>query len=367
MNLTLAPESDKGKESSKKKSTILSFDELAKRCEEVSAYQYLINELIPARSLGLLVGHSGLGKSALLYQMAVCVASGKDFLGHKVDKGRVLVMDYENGIGQVKNMVESISKYLGLEVVPKELRLWNYNDSDSSSTFELKEEILKLKPALVIIDSITGMYPDIEERNNNTLKAFQELRVLSKTCGTSILGIHHLRKPSNDKHYSPPSLEQGTIREWFYQVRGAGALINNSDVRIGIDESQQQGMSFPGIQTTDEIALVMRGFGRVKGEIPLTHIARVYDDEGEPLGYKKVSGSMLLFNPEQEEKFNKLPNDFRFKEAKQVYGKGDQATTDFLKKCINVGILKKHGKGRYVKASSEPIEVSGQSYGLTTT
>jgi hypothetical protein len=365
-NFTLAIDTNTG--SANKKSPFRTFDELAKRCEELGASEYLISELSPKQSLGIIAGHSGLGKSALTYQMAISVASGKDFLGYKVNKGRVLVMDYENGIEQVRNMVESISKYLNLEAEPKELGLWNFNDHDSSSSFQLmKTEIIKFKPTLLIIDALSGMFPEIEEKNSNALKAYHELRDIMNKCGTSIFVIHHLKKPSSDKSYSPPSLEDSSIREWFYQVRGASALINNSDIRIGIDESRQQGYGFPSDQGNNEVALVMRGFGRVKGELPLIHIARAYDDEGEPLGYRKASGSMLLFNPEQEEIFNKLQNQFRFKEAQQIYGKGAQATTDFLKKCINVGILKKHGKSGYEKVTTEPIEVSSRSGGITTT
>jgi hypothetical protein len=341
---------DKGPPTLRQQHSILSYQDLVKRCEEIGAGRYVINELIPQRSLGLLVGHSGLGKSALVYQMALCVASGKDFIGHKVAKGRVLVIDYENGIGQVKDMLGSLSNFLKLESVPDELGLFNYNDIDSSSSQMVREAIIDFKPSLVIVDSITGMYPEIEEKNSNALRAYQDFRQMIKATGTSILGIHHLKKPSTDKYSSSPSLEDEGTREWFYQVRGASALINNSDVRLGVDEPKQR-ITYTNAITTIEIALVMRGFGRVKGEIPLMHIVRVSDDEGEPLGYEKAAGEMLLSNPEQMDAYKNLPNTFRFKDAQQKYGKGAQSTDNFLKKCIAIGILKRINKG-YEKVTS---------------
>ena len=70
---------------------------------------------------------------------------------------------------------------------------------------------------------------------------------------------------------------------------------------------------------------------------------------GEPLGYRKASGVQLLCNSEQEAAFGKFADRFPFKDAKREYGKRDQATKDFLDKCIAKGILKRVAKGVYEK------------------
>jgi len=97
---------------------------------------------------------------------------------------------------------------------------------------------------------------------------------------------------------------------------------------------------------------VLRGFQRVRGEIPLVCVARVIDEDGEPLGYRRVTGSGLL-PADQRRAYNKLSDSSQFKEAMQVYGKGDQATMDFLKKCISLGLLNHAYRGPYVKVSTE--------------
>src|SRR5262249_35097265 len=93
-----------------------------------------------------------------------------------------------------------------------------------------------------------------------------------------------------------------------------------------------------------DIALVMGGFGRVRGSIATTFVARALDDDDEPLGYVQMSGASLLFNPDQEAAYRSLPEVFRFKDAQTIYRKGAQATTDLLKKCIGVGIVRKDGR-----------------------
>ena len=81
----------------------------------------------------------------------------------------------------------------------------------------------------------------------------------------------------------------------------------------------------------------------------MAYIERVLNDDGEPSGYRLVSAVKLLGNADQEKAFSKLPSSFRFKEAGQIYGKGDQATSDFLKKCLGLGLLIKKAK-QYEKA-----------------
>jgi len=100
----------------------------------------------------------------------------------------------------------------------------------------------------------------------------------------------------------------------------------------------------------------------VRGEIPLFYLARVLDEDGEPLGYRKVKGASLL-PAEQRKAFTKLPDTFRFKEAKRIYERNDQPTTDFLKKCISLGLLNHVYRGPYVKVPTEeetPSSDSGQ-------
>ena len=162
-----------------------------------------------------------------------------------------------------------------------------------------------------------------------------------RECGTSVMGVHHLRKPSSDTGNAPPPLEKGDCRNWFLQVRGPRALINGADIRLGFAVPASAGYVPAQGGQAEEIALVMRGFGRVRGEIPTTYLARVSDEDGDPLGYRRLTGAALLFNGDQEAAFAKLPESFRFKEGQRVYGKGAQPTIDFLNKCIAAGIVRK--------------------------
>lgn len=322
--------------------------DLKRLCVEIGSAKQQIEGILPVRSIGLLVGDSGLGKSALIYQMGVCVAAGIDFLGHKVQQGRVLCLDFENGLGQVDAIVSSLSRYLGLSEPPKDLLTWNVHYSSSNygqpgaTAYEMIQDV---KPSLVTIDSLTAFHPDIEEKNATATGVFQRFRKLIRDTDASIIGIHHRKKPSDFS----PLLEDESPRPWFTGARGASALINGSDVRLGVDvPSFRRELEAEDSNTREEVAMVFRGFGRVRGEIPLNFLSRVYDESGEPLGYKRITGAHLLFNADQQAAFKKLPERFRFKEAEQVYGRRAQATTDFLNKCVGVGLLQRV-PGGYLK------------------
>src|SRR5260221_14245203 len=67
---------------------------------------HLIAGLIARRSVNILVGDSGIGKSPMAYQMAIAVAAGLPFLGLPVNSGtgersKVMVIDYENNLPDV--------------------------------------------------------------------------------------------------------------------------------------------------------------------------------------------------------------------------------------------------------------------------
>lgn len=333
---------------------VRTFEEMKNRSDELGSNNPLVEGLIPQHTLGILVGDSGVGKSPLLYQLALCVAAGIPFLGHRVTKGSVLYLDYENGLGDSTLLVERLARHLNLDRPPLDFWLWHLADcapSFGGNNYTGLDMIRAFRPTLAIVDSIGAYHPEIEEKNSIASRCYTEFRKIMRDIGTTILGVHHIRKPSMRADDAPASIEQGNLRSWFLQARGARSLINGTDVRLGVD--LPSGRSGPPRRATgdtnEEISLVLRGFGRVRGEIGPFYVARSLDEEGEPLGYRRLMGVELLFNEGQEAAYSQLPAEFPFCEAKRLYGRADQATADFLGKCLRLGLLRKVGRGRYVK------------------
>ena len=325
-------------------------------CSRFSRKSYVIDALVQRGSVNISVGDSGIGKSPLHYQMGCSVASGLPFLGYTTSPGVVVYLDYENGLEDMHRVLGGVSQHLGLSSPPENFLLKTFD----GSSMGLGEIIAEIKPALCIIDTLRMFKPEAEEKNSNAAAMLSELHTLARKHGTAFQLIHHPKKPGEAGF---PPLEDTPTLTWLFQACGARALINQTDVRIGIDVAK--GMDRLGDRqegSRAEIALVFKAFFKSRGEIGPIYLERVFDENGdEPLGYRQLSGVNLLFNPEQRASFGRLPDEeFRFKQAKAIYGRGDQPTRDFLQKCIRIGILHQPAYGRYSKVKLENAESGAQ-------
>jgi hypothetical protein len=90
----------------------------------------------------------------------------------------------------------------------------------------------------------------------------------------------------------------------------------------------------------------------MRGESGPYFLERVFDGDGEPIGFRRMAGYSLLGNHEQQGALLKLPNppgEFTFKDARYAYGKSDNPTRQFLKKCEVVGLIRQIERGRYAR------------------
>src|SRR5438445_1260070 len=253
---------------------ILTPEQLSQRAAELKNAEYLIEGIIPKQGISIAVGDSGLGKSPFLYQGAICVASGATFLGRSVQQGPVLYMDCENGLAQVEELVQRISRFLGLTSRPSALHLWNLNDCSAhygQVGYRFAYIIADVRPIWVIVDPLNAIFDGLEQDNTNATEVYTHLRQLMSKYHFSLTGTHHVRKP--DQKNTAPSLDSADFNTWFVQARGPRALINGADVRIGIDRPSD---------CLDDNQLVVGGFERVYGSFPLIRISRVLGDDGEP-------------------------------------------------------------------------------------
>jgi AAA domain-containing protein len=317
---------------------IWTLDQLEERAKVLKAADYVISGLVPQQAITMIVGDSGLGKSPLLYQAAICVAAGVPFLGRRVQQSRVLYIDHENGLAQIGALANRLATFLRLPETPADFRIWSANDS--TGPFDLAAVCREFKPNWVIIDPLSMMYPAAERDNSSAAEVFTLLRQLMSEHHCSLSIMHHLRKPKDDPKAKREPLENAEWNTWFHQARGPSVFINNSDVRLGVDR--------PALCLSKD-HLIVKGFERVNGDIPIIRVCRVRGQDGDPVGYKLLGGADQLENPEQRAAYHTLPQAFAFGQAKAVYSRGDQATTDFLNKCITANILYKAKRGWYEK------------------
>jgi hypothetical protein len=300
---------------------------------EANPCEYIVQDLIPESSVNLAVGDSGLGKTAWAYQLGLAVAGGVPFVGNPTKQGRVLYIDLENGRDQITELAQRLSGHLNLTVFPDDNFLLIPLDGDWVKLTKIVEQI---RPSLVIIDTLRAFNPQAEQDNEGAATFLGGLRLLARKYKTAFILIHHVKKPGE---HGSPTLEHSPVMSWLLEASGARALVNQTDVRIGFDAPR----------TESEIALIVKGHAKLRGEFGPVYLGRALDKDGEVTGYQRVSAVGLLGEQHQIDAYNMLPPEFNFGQARTAYKRTADPTDKFLKKCINLALLKKIARGHYHK------------------
>jgi RecA/RadA recombinase len=314
--------------------------EVDRICDGEKSTQFLVEGFLPAKSIAIAAGESTIGKSSLSCQLALCVAAGIPFLGMKTQEGRVLYLDLENSLPDCKAMRDALVGFLGLNETPKDFLL-------VTEPKDLKQLIEAVSPSLVVIDSLRAFRPDAAAKNENAAQLLRSLRSLARKYGCTFLLIHHMRKPpvrrDANEHQVVAGLEYQSVSDWLLDMEGARALVNQTDVRIAVEEGN-----------LDPAALRVKWSLRVHGDSPLFSLERVFDDGGEPIGYRHLTGADFLI-PDHRAALERLPRDreFSFTEAMRALDRTQDPTNKFLKACIDLRLIEKVCRGRYRRVKTE--------------
>jgi hypothetical protein len=317
-------------------------DECA-RGEQSSKYG-VVAGFLPRRAVSFLIGDSGIGKSPLAYQLGLSVAAGVPFLGMETESGLVIMGDYENGMEESLNLSKQVARFLGITKVPDNFVVWSpdYSGRDSMDIQRICEGAPQ-KPRLFIVDSLRS-HDAYFEKHEHAAERMNQLNKIAYKSGAGILVIHHTRKPNRE--HPAPALDSDDTRvmQWLKETAGGGSLINQSHTRIAVD-------SVDGRSHLDAV-LILRWYRKSKGEAGPLYLERVCDADGEPFGYRALTDVKLIGNPDHETAFRKLPREFAFKEAKKIFGRSDDPTSKFLKKCASLGLVRQVRRGHYVRADN---------------
>ena len=174
--------------------------------------EYILDPLIPSDVVTLLGGHGGTGKTFLALQMAVCVATGNDFMGLSVRTCPVLFFSAEDNSSIVRWRLKTICGRMGIN--PKELKnltVMDATDIDPALFREVRTDGIKhgmttgvyeslsikatdVSAQLVIIDNASDTY-DADEIDRARVRAFiRSLASIARKIGGGVMLIAHIDK-----------------------------------------------------------------------------------------------------------------------------------------------------------------------------
>ena len=155
---------------------------------------WLASPLLVRGHLTMIAGREGLGKSLVSLAVAVAVATGDEVAGIEATAGKVVIVDAENGPGEIHRRVRALglptSAAANLAVFASDgLDLMQPSDVD-----ELEQVIVQERPALTILDSFRSLYSGPENDSEVVGPVIDRIRNLGRRMDTAILLLHHSGK-----------------------------------------------------------------------------------------------------------------------------------------------------------------------------
>jgi hypothetical protein len=213
--------------------------------ENLPPIEWLVEGVIPARSLSILYGAPGEGKTFVALDLAFCVATDRSWCGRKVETGIVIHVAAEgaSGIGARVRAWKSehgLTGVAGVLFFPDALHM--FREADVSAFIN---EARSLGPTLVTLDTLARCSTGAEEDSARDMGVFVAAADrIRKALGCAVLVLHHPTK--HVKNRKPIE-------------RGSGALRGAADVvirlsRVGdnfinvVCEKQKEGESFKPIR-----------------------------------------------------------------------------------------------------------------------
>jgi hypothetical protein len=180
--------------------------------------QWLVGDIWERRGWGFVAGEPKTYKSTFTTDLAISVATGRDFLNHfPVEKtGPVLIVQEENSVNIQQGRIRRISeaKQLGgkvhsvngkcaeitFPIAKDEFPLYcidrsGFSFSSKRKLKQMRAEIKAIEPVLVVFDPIQRMMGDLNIRNElDVTRALEWLDGINNDYRVSTLLVHHYRK-----------------------------------------------------------------------------------------------------------------------------------------------------------------------------
>ena len=168
------------------------------------------------------------GKSWLMLDLCLSVATGKDFLGHKTNAGQCLYLALEDSQRRLKDRME---KVLNGEDAPTNFDYAvNAESIESGLINQLESYIAEKKDTkLIVIDTLQKVRGHITKNDTLYSNDYKEIGYLKKFAdkhNIALILVHHLRKMSDNA-------------DVFNQISGTNGISGAADTMIVMSKEKR--------------------------------------------------------------------------------------------------------------------------------
>ena len=165
------------------------------------AIEYVVEKLVAEGSVNVWFGQWGAKKTWAAIDLAVCVASGKQWLGMATEPCNVLIVDEESGDTRLANRIKDtmrgeLGQMANASVPIKSVSLAQFNLLKRPDDADLLARlVLEQDAKLIIIDALADvMLGGDENAVKDTQPVFANLRFIAELTGAAFIVIHHANK-----------------------------------------------------------------------------------------------------------------------------------------------------------------------------
>jgi RecA-family ATPase len=175
---------------------IMSIDQFNKR----PPMAWRIKNVLPAQGLAIMYGKSGTGKTFLLLDLLLAIATSDEWFGHSINKASVCYVCLEGASG-VHQRLAAWEKASG-RPLPKNFKIVT-DPLDLTKTVHIHELANSIKEAefgsgVIAIDTLNAATPRMDENSSKEMGgAISNLKLLMTLTNSLVLTSHHTGKDEN--------------------------------------------------------------------------------------------------------------------------------------------------------------------------
>ncbi len=198
------------------------------RKKGIPPIDWILPGWLARNDIAILAGAAGIGKSTTAADLAVALATGREWCAIKPTRP-VLVLHFDEEQDDATTL-RLFARLGAPDDNPKIASCQGIQLNSPDAVKRLEEEIRKHKPELVILDSVQQVFGDIDENSAPQVgAAYRELFRLRDTCQVTFLLLHHKRKANPNHKTDPMELVRGSTAHstqastvWFASSCGDG-------------------------------------------------------------------------------------------------------------------------------------------------
>ncbi|KQZ45401.1 hypothetical protein ASD63_09520 [Ensifer sp. Root558] len=183
--------------------------------------EWLIDGLMPKTGFGMLYGPPSTGKTFLGLHAALSIVANLPFFGRTVSHGPVVYIAAEAGRGIIKRIVAARREFeipddgdLPFYLITAAPNLGFKTPNDCAELIK-SIDAAKVRPALVVIDTVSRTIPGTNENASHEFGAFvTNADAIAKHFASCVLGVHHTGKDATRGMRGSNVANGGTDCEW---------------------------------------------------------------------------------------------------------------------------------------------------------